>query len=192
MAETKKTTVPVPAAAAVPEPTTEEAPKKKREITPGGWEIHIPDGAEFGGLPKGTYISCCEEEPKETVSSKGDPQTELTYTIHDPQYPDMDGKTGKYYCSRKPKAWWNIEQTLIAMDVPYEIKKDAAGKPVIFHFNPIDCVGQMEKVIVAETTQPNGQKRNKIIQVISINEANAETSSAEEGSGESSGGDIPF
>lgn len=168
-----------------PEESVEEEAPKKREVGPGAWEIPIPDGAEFGGLPEGTFLAKCEEEPKESISSKGDPQTEFIYTIRDPEYPDLDGKTGKFWCSRKPKSWWNLTNTLDAMDVPYEIKKDANGKPVVFRFDPMDCVGAFCKVVVKTGTDPNkGTSRNKIVQVISASESSAEMSSVEEGGDE--------
>jgi hypothetical protein len=195
MAEAKKTTTQAAAPVAAPAPVApvaaEPAAPAKKTITPGGWEIPIPDGAEFGGLPNGTWISACEEEPKETVSSKGDAQTEFTLTVHDPSRPDLDGRTGKYYCSRKPKAWWNLDQTLTNMDVPHEIINDANGKPVKFHFNPVDCVGAVCKIIVGDSVQPNGTKRSKILQVVSINESSAEVSSSEEGPVDGSS-DVPF
>jgi hypothetical protein len=185
MADAKKPTV-APAAQAPAAPAT----TGKKEILPGGWSIPIPDGAEFGGLPEGTYLCKCEIAPTETVSGKGDPQTEFTYVIHDPAYADLEGRTVKYWCSRKPKAWWNIEQTLTAMDVPFEILKDAAGKPISFHFNPIQCVGTWAKAVVAPNTNPqNGVVRNRVAQIISVNESATESSGGEETSG---GDQAPF
>ena len=139
--------------------------EQPKEATPGGWEIPIPDGAEFGGLPPGTYLSKCTEEPKESLSSKGDPQTEFQFAIDDPEYPEYDGREGRYWCSRKPKAWWNITQTLDAMDVPYEIDKENK----IFRFDPMDCVGAMCKTVWAEQTY-EGRARSRIQRIVSVTE----------------------
>lgn len=141
------------------------AKEKEKEAMPGGWEIPIPDGAEFGGLPPGSYLSKCTEEPKESLSSKGEPQTEFQFTIQDPEYPEYEGREGRCWCSRKPKAWWNICQTLEALGVAYEIDKENK----VFRFDPMDCVGQVCKTVWAEQTY-GGRTRSRIQRVISPTE----------------------
>lgn len=138
---------------------------KKEAGGSGGWEIPIPDGAEFGGLPPGTYLSKCVEEPKESLSSKGDPQTEFQFVIEDPEFPEYAGREGRYWCSRKPKAWWNITQTLEAMGVEYEIDKENK----VFRFNPMDCVGADCKTVWEEQTF-EGRTRSRVTRIISIHE----------------------
>jgi len=140
----------------------EKKKRKEEEVGPGGWEIPIPAGAEFGGLPPGTYLSKCIEEPKESLSSKGEPQTEFQFAISDPEYPEYDGREGRYWCSRKPKAWWNITQTLEALGVPYEIDKEAKK----FRFDPMDCVGAVCKTVWEESTFEK-RTRSRIRRVIS-------------------------
>jgi len=142
-----------------------ENPEEKSEVGPGGWEIPIPDGAEFGGLTPGTYLSKCVEEPKESLSSKGEPQTEFQFVVEDPEYPEYAGREGRYWCSRKPKAWWNITQTLDAMGVPYEIDKENK----VFRFDPMDCVGAMCKTVWTEQTF-EGRTRSRINRIISATE----------------------
>ena len=143
-----------------------EKPKEEpKEMAPGGWEIPIPEGAEFGGLPPGTYLSKCLEEPKESLSSQGEPQTEFQFAICDPERPEYEGREGRYWCSRKPKAWWNICQTLDALGVAYEIDKEKR----IFRFNPMACVGQVCKTIWAERTY-EGRTRSRIQRVVSESE----------------------
>ena len=139
--------------------------EQPKEATPGAWEIPIPEGAEFGGLPPGTYLSKCIEEPKESLSSKGEAQTEFQFAIVDPEYPEYADREGRYWCSRKPKAWWNITQTLEAMGVDYEIDKENK----IFRFDPMDCVGAMCKTVWAEQTY-EGRTRSRIQRVISVEE----------------------
>ena len=141
------------------------AKEKPEETTPGGWEIPIPDGAEFGGLPPGTYLSKCVEEPKEALSGKGEPQTEFQFVINDPEYPEYVDREGRFWCSRKPKSWWNLTQTLEAMGVEYEIDKENK----IFRFDPMDCVGAMCKTVWAEQTF-EGRTRSRIQRVISAEE----------------------
>ena len=144
------------------------AKKEKGEeevVGPGAWEIPIPEGAEFGGLPPGTYLSKCIEEPKESLSGKGEPQTEFQLAVCDPDCPEYEGREGRYWCSRKPKAWWNITQTLDAMGVPYEIDKEKK----IFRFDPMDCVGAMCKTVWAEQTF-GGRTRSRIQRIISATE----------------------
>ena len=155
----------------------EPAKEEKQEAAVGGWEIPIPDGAEFGGLPPGTYLSKCIEEPKESLSSKGEPQTEFQFAICDPEYPEYEDREGRYWCSRKPKAWWNITQTLEAMGVQYEIDKENK----IFRFDPMDCVGAMCKTVWTEQTF-EGRTRSRINRVVSV----------EEGVEDLGGEDIPF
>lgn len=167
-----------PVAVVAEEPVAEVLEKKVPGA--GAWEIPIPDGAILGGLPEGTFLSKCNEEPKETTSSKGDPQTEFTYEITDPEYPDLLGKTGKYWCSRKPKSWWNMTNTLDAMNVVYEIIKDEAGKPRTFRFDPMDCIGAVCKIVVKARTDPSGRTRNVVAQVISATESDVESSGPEE------------
>lgn len=147
------------------EEVAEEKAEEKAEIGPGAWEIPIPDGAEFGGLPPGTYISKCIEEPKETLSGKGEAQTEFQFAVCDPEYPEHEGREGRYWCSRKPKAWWNITQTLEAMEVPYEIDKENK----IFRFDPMACVGAMCKTVWEEQTF-EGRTRSRIRRIISVKE----------------------
>ncbi len=142
-----------------------EKEEEGKEIGPGAWEIPIPDGAEFGGLPPGTYLSKCIEEPKESLSSKGEPQTEFQLAVSDPDYPEYEGREGRYWCSRKPKAWWNITQTLDAMGVAYEIDKEKK----IFRFDPMDCVGAICKTVWAEQTF-EGRTRSRIQRIISATE----------------------
>ena len=139
--------------------------KEKEKAEAGGWEIPIPDGAEFGGLPAGTYLSKCIEEPKESLSSKGEPQTEFQLAICDPEFPEYEGREGRYWCSRKPKAWWNITQTLEAMGVGYVIDKENK----VFRFDPMDCVGAMCKTLWEEQTF-EGRTRSRIQRVISAEE----------------------
>jgi len=139
--------------------------KEKEEEKIGGWEIPIPDGAEFGGLPPGAYLSKCIEEPKESLSSKGEPQTEFQFAIADPEYPEYVDREGRYWCSRKPKAWWNITQTLEALGVTYEIDKENK----VFRFDPMDCVGAMCKTVWAEQVY-EGRTRSRIQRVISVKE----------------------
>jgi len=136
---------------------------------PGGWEIPIPEGAEFGGVPPGAYISKCIDEPQETLSSKGEPQTQFRFSIQDPEYPEYEGREAGYWCSRKPRAWWNITQTLDAMSVPYEITKGEGGKPKVFKFNPMDCVGAVCRTVWEESTY-QGRTRSRIRRVIPIHE----------------------
>ena len=165
--------------------TPEEPVAESKVPGAGAWEIPIPEGAILGGLPEGTFLSRCQEEPKESTSSRGDPQTEFTFEITDPEHPELLGSTGKYWCSRKPKSWWNLTNTLDAMGVLYEIVKDEAGRPKTFRFDPMDCIGAVEKVVVKAGTDPGtGRTRNRIVQIIS----------ATEGDVESTGGDeeIPF
>lgn len=166
----------------------QEVTKPKREIGPGAWEIPIPDGAELGGVPPGTYISKCIEEPKESVSSKGEPQTEFRFSIADPSYPEYEGREGGYWCSRKPKAWWNIIGTLDAMDVPYEIIRDEAGRPKTFRFDPMDCVNAMCKTVWTEQTF-QGRTRSRINRIIGVMETVDEF--AGEVAGEA-GDNLPF
>ena len=147
-----------------PEEALEEAQEKKEGGT-GGWEIPIPDGAEFGGLPPGTYLSRCMEEPKEALSGKGDPQTEFQFAIVDPEYPDYMDREGRFWCSRKPKSWWNLTQTLEAMDVAYVVDKESK----VFRFDPMDCVGAMCKTVWTEQTF-EGRTRSRISRVISATE----------------------
>jgi len=145
--------------------------KKEEETKVGGWSIPIPEGAEFGGLPPGTYLSRCSEEPKETMSSEGAPQTEFAFTVCDPEFPDYEGREGKYWCSQKPKAWWNLTNTLDAMKVPYEIQKGESGRPKFFNFDPMDCVGAMCRTVWAERVNPRtGAVRSRIQRVISTEE----------------------
>jgi len=138
---------------------------KKGEVGPGAWEIPIPEGAEFGGLPPGIYLSKCIEEPKESLSSKGEAQTEFQFAVSDPEYPEYEGREGRYWCSRKPKAWWNITQTLAAMGVSYEIDKGAK----LFRFDPMDCVGAVCRT-VWEESKFEGRVRSRIRRVISAEE----------------------
>lgn len=163
-----------------PETQEEEPGEELPEAqSSGAWEIPIPDGAELGGLPEGTYFARCSEEPKESTSSKGDPQTEFTFSISDPDFPDYEGRTGKYWCSRKPKAWWNIIQTLDAMGVKYEIVRDSNNKPITFKFDPMDCVGTPCRTVWGEHTY-EGRTRTRIDRVISATEEVEELGEEEE------------
>jgi len=175
--ETKPTPTPkvAQAAKATPAPAA---------VAPGGWAIPIPDGADFGGgCPVGTYISRCSEEPTESISSKGDPQTEFTFEVCDPAFPDLNEKTGKLWCSRKPKAWWTICGVLDGLGVPYEI--DKVNK--LFKFDPMACVGQLCKTVWEENTHPTTKRVSiRINRVIGVNE------SVETAGGDVSGGGEGF
>lgn len=175
----KETQVKVQPVAVVAEPVAAEVLERKVPGA-GAWEIPIPEGAILGGLPEGTFLSKCNEEPKESTSSKGDPQTEFTYEITDPEFPDLLGQTGKYWCSRKPKSWWNLTNTLDSMAVPYEIVKDEAGRPKTFRFDPMDCIGAVCKIVVKSRTDLSGRIRNVIVQVISATESDVESTGPEE------------
>ena len=131
----------------------------------GGWEIPIPEGAEFGGLPPGTRTIKCVEEPKESLSSKGDPQIEFLFNVADPETPEYEGREVHYWCSQKPKAWWNICQTLDALEVSYEIDKEKR----LFRFEPMDCVGKVAKGVWEEQTY-EGRTRSRLQRVISVHE----------------------
>ena len=142
-----------------------EQGQEVKEERVGGWAIPIPDGAEFGGLLPGSYLSRCAEEPKETLSSKDEPQTQFQFTISDPKFPEYEGRDGFYWCSRKPRAWWNLTQTLDALGVKYEIDKENR----VFKFDPMDCVGQMCRTVWAEETY-QGRTRSRIQRVVSVSE----------------------
>jgi len=137
----------------------------EKTVGPGAWAIPIPDGAEFGGLPPGTYLSKCIEEPKESLSSKGEPQTEFQFAIRDPEYPEYEDREGRYWCSRKPKAWWNICQTLEALGVSYEIDKENK----VFRFDPMDCVGADCRTVWTEQTF-EGRTRSRIQSIVPATE----------------------
>lgn len=139
--------------------------KEKEEAEAGEWAIPIPDGAEFGGLPAGEYLMRCVEEPKESLSGKGKPQTEFSFVIADPNFPDFDGREQHYWCSREPKAWWTMTSTLDAMGVEYEIDKENK----IFKFKPLDCVGKMCKGIWEEQTF-EGRTRSRLQRVVGEHE----------------------
>jgi len=150
-------------------------PKPEEKVGAGAWEIPFPEDAEFGGLPPGTYLSVCDQEPKETLSSKQEPQTEFHYVIKDPEYPEYEGRSGSMWCSRKPKSWWLITQTLDAMAVPYEIDKAAR----IFRFDPMDCVNKPCKTHWEES-EWQGRVRSRITRVVSLSEEVESLEGAEE------------
>lgn len=135
--------------------------KPERKMGPDAWEIPIPEGAEFGGSPPGVYLSMCSEEPKETLSGKGDPQTEFVFILKDPEHPDQMDREVRFWVSRKPKSWWVMTSTLEALEVPYEI--DKANR--VFRFNPMDCVGKMCKTVWEEQTF-EGRTRSRMTKVI--------------------------
>ncbi len=127
----------------------------------GVWEIPYPENAQFGGPPEGTYLLRCDEAPAESLSSKQDSQFEFSFTFIDPTLPDRQGSAIKYWCSRKPKAWWNICQTLDALKVKYEINQERK----VFRFNPNDCIGKQAKGVFKES-EFEGRKRVKLTQII--------------------------
>jgi len=142
---------------------------EESQIGPGAWDIPIPEGAELGGMVPGTRIIKCTEEPKESLSSKQEPQTEFTFVVDDPAAGDLNGREAHYWCSRKPKAWWNLVQTLDALEVPYEIIKDDAGNPKTFRFDPMACVGKYAKGVWEEQTY-EGRTRSRLQRVIGVSE----------------------
>ena len=164
-------------------PKDEELKEEKAEDT-GMWEIPIPEGAQFGGVAPGAYLSRCIEEPKESVSSKGEPQTEFQFAISDPEFPELEDREGRYWCSRKPKAWWNLTQTLEALGVSYVIDKEKR----IFRFDPLECVGKPCKT-VWEENEYKGRVRARIQRVISPEEEIERLTSEEEDKG---GENLPF
>ena len=159
----------------------EEKEVEGSKVGAGAWAIPIPDGAEFGGIPEGTYMIRCIEEPKESLSSKGDPQTEFTFVVADLDHPEYDEREAHYWCSRKPKAWWNITSTLEALGVPYEI--DKVNK--VFRFDPMECLGKVAKG-VWEIQKYQGRERSRLVRVISVEEE------VETLGGDSEPGDLPF
>ena len=152
---------------------------EERKVGPGAWDIPIPEGAEFGGLSAGTYLSRVSEEPKETLSGDGEPQIQFEFEINDPKHPEYQGRTGRYWCSRKPKAWWNITQTLDALEVPYEVVRDEAGKPKTFRFDPMDCINRSCKT-VWEENEYQGRIRTRIRRIISAEETVEELTGGED------------
>jgi len=150
--------------------------EEKGQVGPGGWEIPIPEGAQFGGPPAGVYISKCTDEPKESLSSQQKPQTEFHFVIEDPDFPELAGRPGYFWCSREPKSWWVITSTLDALEVPYEINKEKK----IFRFDPMECVGKYCKT-VWEEREYQGRVRTRIQRVISVEETVESLEGPEEG-----------
>lgn len=145
-----KAASPAAPAAAKTAPATPAKPKAAAVQNPpadtsaGMWEIPFPEDADFGGgLPEGTFLMQCIDEPKSGLTSKQKPQIIFQMECVDPAAPDYAGKQQRIYCSMEPRAWWFICTLLDKMGVPYEIDKVRH----IFKFNRMLCVGKVVKCV---------------------------------------------
>jgi hypothetical protein len=139
-----------PAAAAKAAPATPAKQKAAAPVQPppdtsaGMWEIPFPPDADFGGgMPEGTFLMQCIDEPKSGLTAKQKPQIIFQMECVDPAAPDYAGKQQRIYCSMEPRAWWFICNLLDKMGVPYEIDKVR----LIFKFNRMLCVGKVVKCV---------------------------------------------